>query len=159
MFLFCFIFYQITVNTNSYNWYKHSSKKTCRYYLLFSRKTALTTNIMLGISIILFRGNSSSELNLIFIYFWIDIFFMVWLTNKTYLAYFHLGPLPEILIIVNLQHTASRIWTCAELEFRLCWMNFCISDNHYTTLAIKSLILIQSSSHILFSLFALITKN
>ena len=32
-------------------------------------KTDLTTVIMIGISIALFRGNSSSELNLIFIYF------------------------------------------------------------------------------------------
>ena len=51
--LFCFIFYQITVNTDSYNLYKHSSEKTCPY-LLFSRKVAVTTIIMLGISIVLF---------------------------------------------------------------------------------------------------------
>ena len=28
-------------------------------------------------------------------------------------------PLPEILNIANLRHAASRIWTCAEPEFRL----------------------------------------
>ena len=27
----------------------------------------------------------------------------------------------------------SRIWTCAEPEFRLSWMKLCSSDNHYTT--------------------------
>ena len=30
-------------------------------------------------------------------------------------------PMSEILIIVNLRRTASRIWTCAEPEFSLCW--------------------------------------
>ena len=33
--------------------------------------------------------------------------------------------------------TPSRIWTCAEPEFRLCWMKFCSSDNHYTTAPLK----------------------
>ena len=37
------------------------------------------------------------------------------------------------LTISNLQHTASRIWTCRETEFRLCWMKLCTSDNHYLT--------------------------
>ena len=27
----------------------------------------------------------------------------------------------------------SRVWTCAEPEFRLSWMKLCSSDNHYTT--------------------------
>ena len=39
----------------------------------------------------------------------------------------------EIVTIVNLQHAASRIWTCAEPEFRLSWIKICSSDNHYTT--------------------------
>ena len=47
--------------------------------------------------------------------------------------YFQPGPLSEILTIANLRHAASRIWTCAEPEFRLCWMKLCSSDNHYTT--------------------------
>ena len=47
--------------------------------------------------------------------------------------YFQPGPLSEILTISNLQHATSRIWTCAEPEFRLCWMKLCSSDNHYTT--------------------------
>ena len=46
--------------------------------------------------------------------------------------YFQPGPLSEILTITNLWHTASRIWTCSEPEFRLCWMKLCSSDNHYT---------------------------
>ena len=41
--------------------------------------------------------------------------------------YFQPGPLSEILI-ANLQHNASRFWTCAELEFRLRWMKLCSSD-------------------------------
>ena len=44
-----------------------------------------------------------------------------------------LGPLSEILTIANLWHAASRVWTCAEPEFRLSWMKLCSSDNHYTT--------------------------
>ena len=32
-----------------------------------------------------------------------------------------------ILTISNLWHAASRISTCAELEFRLCWMKLCSS--------------------------------
>ena len=43
------------------------------------------------------------------------------------------GPLSEILTIANLWYAASRIWTCAEPDFRLCRMNLCSSDNHYTT--------------------------
>ena len=42
------------------------------------------------------------------------------------------GPLSEILTIANLWHAASRVWTCAEPEFRLSWMKFSSSDNHYT---------------------------
>ena len=39
----------------------------------------------------------------------------------------------EILTIANLRHAASRVWTCAEPEFRLSWMKLCSSDNHHTT--------------------------
>ena len=46
--------------------------------------------------------------------------------------YFQPGPLSEILTIANLQHAASRVWTCTEPEFRLSWMKLCSSDNHYT---------------------------
>ena len=38
----------------------------------------------------------------------------------------------EILTIADLRNVASRIWTCAEPEFTLCWMNLSCSDNHYT---------------------------
>ena len=37
------------------------------------------------------------------------------------------------LTIANLRHTASRVWACAEPEFRLCWMKLCSSDNRCTT--------------------------
>ena len=47
--------------------------------------------------------------------------------------YFQPGSLSEILTIANLRHAASRIWICAEPEFRLSWIKLCSSDNHYTT--------------------------
>ena len=49
------------------------------------------------------------------------------------------GPLSEILNISNIQHAASRIWACAEPEFRLCWMKLCSNDKHYTTALQKDL--------------------
>ena len=52
---------------------------------------------------------------------------------KGVLSYFRLRPLSEILTIVNLRHAASRIWTYAEPEFRLCWMKLCSRDNYDTT--------------------------
>ena len=39
----------------------------------------------------------------------------------------------EILTTSNLRHPTSRIWTCAEPEFRLCWIKLWSSDNHCTT--------------------------
>ena len=39
----------------------------------------------------------------------------------------------EILIISNLRHSASRVWTCAEPEFKLSWMKLCSSDNRGAT--------------------------
>ena len=53
--------------------------------------------------------------------------------RKALYPYFQLKPLSKILTIVNLQHAASKIWTCAEPEFRLSWMKLCRSDNHCTT--------------------------
>ena len=52
---------------------------------------------------------------------------------KAFKPYFQPGPLLEILTIANLRHAASRVWACAEPEFRLGWMKLCSSDNHYTT--------------------------
>ena len=46
--------------------------------------------------------------------------------------YFQPGPLSDILTIANLWHAGSRVSTCTEAEFRLCWMKVCNSDNHYT---------------------------
>ena len=43
------------------------------------------------------------------------------------------GPVPGILIIANLRHAASRIWTWAELEFRLCRMKLCSYVNHFNS--------------------------
>ena len=38
----------------------------------------------------------------------------------------------EILTTSNLRHATSRIWTCAEPEFRLCWIKLYSNDNYYT---------------------------
>ena len=45
--------------------------------------------------------------------------------------YFQPGPLSEILTIANLRHATSRIWTCAEPEFRLCWVQVVCSNDNY----------------------------
>ena len=37
----------------------------------------------------------------------------------------------EIHTIANLYYAVSRVWTCAEPEFRLSWIKLCSSDNHY----------------------------
>ena len=44
--------------------------------------------------------------------------------------YFQPRPLSEIFTISNLWHAASKIWICAEPDFRLRWMKLCSSDNH-----------------------------
>ena len=53
--------------------------------------------------------------------------------QKAFTPYFQPVPLPDILTITNLRHAASRVWTCAESEFRLCWRKLCSSDNCYIT--------------------------
>ena len=55
--------------------------------------------------------------------FW--IVFVVWLTDERRLTLFSAG--------TNVRHVASRIWTCAEPEFRLIWVKLCYTDNHNTT--------------------------
>ena len=64
---------------------------------------------------------------------WWWIVFVVWLTDERCLASFQLGPLPKILTIANLWHTESRVWSCAEPEFRLSWIKLCSNDSHHTT--------------------------
>ena len=65
-------------------------------------------------------------------WWWWWIVFAEWLTDESrFTPYFQPGPLSEILTIANLRHAASRVWTCAESEFRLYWMKLCSSDNHY----------------------------
>ena len=66
---FCFSVVQLSFCVCVYNLYRCSSKKTCRWYLLFLWKTTLTTIVTLWTSIIFFKGKLSSEWNLIFIYF------------------------------------------------------------------------------------------
>ena len=59
--------------------------------------------------------------------------------RKAFYPYFQPGPLSEILTITNLWHTASRVWTCAEPEFRLSWMKLCSSNNHCTLVPQQSI--------------------
>ena len=58
---------------------------------------------------------------------------LLWNSWTTIVSYFQQRLLLEILTIANLWHAMSRIWTCPESEFRLCWTKLCSSDNHYTT--------------------------
>ena len=70
---------------------------------------------------------------------------------------FHLALLSEILTIANLRHATSRVWTCAEPEFRLGWMKLRISDKqrrHNVILILFTdviLIYLQSPKHDYFS--------
>ena len=64
---------------------------------------------------------------------WWWIVFVVWLTHERRLVLFPAGTISEILTIVNLRHAASRIWSCAEHQFRFSWMKLCSSDNYYST--------------------------
>ena len=41
----------------------------------------------------------------------------------------------------------SRIWTCAEPEFRLSWIKLCTSDNYYTTVPQRSATLLKKDSN------------
>ena len=49
--------------------------------------------------------------------------------RKVFMPYFQPGPLSEILTIANLWHAVSKVWTCAESEFRLCWTKLYSIDN------------------------------
>ena len=68
--------------------------------------------------------------------------------RKAFTPYFQPGPLSEILTIANLRQAASRVWSCAESEFRLCWMKFCNSDNHYATAPLYYIITYIITLHI-----------
>ena len=65
-------------------------------------------------------------------YLWWWIVFTEWMPDERRLAIF--SSRNHCLTIVNLRHAVSRIWACAELEFRVCWIQLCSSDNHYTTI-------------------------
>ena len=54
---------------------------------------------------------------------------MVWLTDKRRLALFPARA--NVHTITNPQHAGSRIWTYAEPEFRLWWINLYSKDSHY----------------------------
>lgn len=57
--------------------------------------------------------------------------------TKCVKPYFQQGSMSGIVTIINLQHTANRIWICAEFEIRVCWIKLCWSNNHYTTASQK----------------------
>ena len=57
--------------------------------------------------------------------FWLNFLRNDWPTKDTISSQF--------LTFVNLWHAVNKIWTCADLEFRLCWMKLCSSCNHYTS--------------------------
>ena len=69
-----------------------------------------------------------------------------WPTNNVY-PYFQQGPLSEILTIMNLQHVASRVWTCIEPEFRLSWTKLCSSNKHCTMAPQASLMLFVAEAY------------
>ena len=53
------------------------------------------------------------------------------------------------------KHAASRIWTCAEPEFKICWKKLCSIDhnytmaphNHYTTAPLKRTITLKGDNN------------
>ena len=57
--------------------------------------------------------------------------------RKAFTPYSQPEPLSEILTIANLRHAASRVWTCAEPQFRLCWMKLRRSNNLRQALSSK----------------------
>ena len=50
---------------------------------------------------------------------WMIMFIAEWLTDERWQALFLAGIIVRDLTVTDLQHTANRIWTCAESEFRL----------------------------------------
>ena len=65
-------------------------------------------------------------------WWWWRFFFAEQLIDEICLALFYTRTIFRDHHIVNLRHDASRIWTRAKPEFRLCWMKLCNSDNYYT---------------------------
>ena len=72
-----------------------------------------------------------NEIVLVVLWWW-WIVFWEWLSTKGIKLYLQSRPLSGILTITYLWHATSRIWTCAEPEFRLNWTKLYSSDNHYT---------------------------
>ena len=72
--------------------------------------------------------------------------------TKVVSPYFQPGPLSKILTIANLRHATSRIWTCAEPEFRLCWMKSGAHPNNIWAQAITMRPVTVKSTLLLFLL-------
>ena len=47
------------------------------------------------------------------------------------MLFFQVEQMSEILMMANFWPFISKIWACAELEFRLCSVKLCSSDNQY----------------------------
>ena len=58
--------------------------------------------------------------------------------DELFLWYGPAGTMSKILTMANLRHAANMIWTGAESEFRLCYINLHSTDNHYTTAPLYS---------------------
>ena len=63
---------------------------------------------------------------------------MVRMTDERHLTLFPARTIVRDPHHHDFQHVASRIWTWAEPEFRLCWMKLCSSDNHYTMAPVEA---------------------
>ena len=53
--------------------------------------------------------------------------------KKCVLLCFQPISLSEVLVIANIRHATSKVWTCTEPKYRLCLMKLCNNDNHHTT--------------------------
>ena len=74
--------------------------------------------------------------------------FLVWLTDERHLALFPARIIVRDFPITNFGHAISRIWTCAEPEFRLWWIKLCSSDNRYTMVPPITLEITASNPHL-----------
>ena len=65
----------------------------------------------------------------------LEPFLVNWRNPRPHFDVFNKG----FLTMANLRQAASRIRSYAELEFRLCWMKLCSSDNYYSAASITSI--------------------
>ena len=108
-------------------------KLRCLVIILFL-DVNITSSILLVFRAYLFWSTRQPVSKLIYLWWWRQIVFVVWLIDERPLALFPAKTIArDPITISNLRHTASRIWACAKPEFKLGWIKLCSSDNHYTT--------------------------